>query len=265
MSEQTTESLLNDQQQGQQGGAGGTVTNDATDLKPAVWQEQLSADLKGNDLLSGIDNVNDLGAKYIEQAGKLSNSIPKLGEGATEDDVKAHRDALGIPGEAKGYEFTHPEMPEGLDYDDQFEAAAKDIFHKAGITQEGGQVVIDFYNNMVIEAFNQMAADAETARVDTKAALEKDWGDNMKTRVEGAEAVINRFGSEDFKLRLEEKGLAYDPAVYRTFDAIKQVISEDKLMPPPEQGGNTGMDRTKDGGPQLDFSKTMDAAGNPIK
>jgi hypothetical protein len=266
MSDTSTESLLDDPTQGASTeGAGGNGSSGATDPKPAVWQEQLSAELKGHELLSGIENVNDLGAKHVELAGKLDNAIFKPGEGAPEADVKAYREAMNIPSEAKGYEIQRPDMPDGLVYDDATEAAALEVLHKAGASQEIAQTAMDFFNNLVIEAYKDMAENAETARADTKAALEKDWGDAMKPNVQGAEQVVSKFGTEGFKLLLEENGLTYNPEVYRTFHAIRQVLSEDTLMPPAEGGGGDGqMERTTDGTPQLDYSKTMDANGNPL-
>jgi hypothetical protein len=255
---ETTGSLLEGQQP-DAGLLGGNVDKgmapDVTDPKPDTkpWLEQVSAELRTNDKLGEVENVNDLAGRFVEQAGKLEGAIFKPGEGASDEDVKAYQAAMGIPETSEGYKIERPELPDGLSYDEDLEKAALEVFHKAGMSQESAQMAMDFYNNMVVEAYKQMESDAEQARIDTKAQLEKDWGDEMKPRVKGAEQVIERFGSENFKLRLEEKGLTYDPEIYRTFDAIKQVISEDKLMPPAEGGGSGEMERTRDGTPHLTF------------
>jgi hypothetical protein len=266
---ETNESLLGGQQTdtgllGGDVGNGGNA-NVVTDPKPGEgtkpWLEQVSAELRTNELLGGIENVNDLARKHIEQAGKMDQAIFKPGEGATEDDVKVYREQMGIPETAEGYEIQRPELPEGLPYDAEMEKAALEVFHKAGMSKEAAQMSMDFYNNMVIEAYKQMESDAEQARKDTKAELEKDWGDEMKPRVQKAERVMERFDKSDFKLRLEEKGLAYDPSTYRFLNEIAQVISEDVLMKPAEGGGTEGMDRTRDGTPMLKFKGMNDGVG----
>ena len=97
MSEQTTESLLADPTGKPAGEPVAASTDGVTDPKPAIWQEQVSADFKGHELLNEVADVNDLTQKYIDQAGKLSNSITKLGENPSDADVKAYRDATGVP------------------------------------------------------------------------------------------------------------------------------------------------------------------------
>lgn len=270
MSLETNGSLLDGQQTdagllGGEVGNGGNDTNVVTDPKPGEaakpWLEQVSAEYRGNELLGGVENVNDLTGKYIETAGKLEHAIFKPGEDATADELKDYRTKMGIPEAPEGYEIKRPEnLPEGLPYDEALEASAKEVFHKAGMSGEAAQSVMDFYNNMVIEAYTQMETDAEQARVDTKAALEKDWGEEMKPNVQLAERVMEKFGSEDFKLRLEESGLIYDPAIYRTFVAIGKTMSEDSLMKSAEAGVSTGMERTRDGTPMLKF-KDMPSGG----
>jgi hypothetical protein len=245
------------------GNVDGGIKPDVTDPKPDTkpWLEQVSAEHRTNELLGSVENVNDLTVKYIEQAGKLEGAIFKPGEDASDEVVKAYREKMGIPETAAGYEIQRPDLPEGLPYDEETEKAALEVFHKAGMSKESAQMAMDFYNNMVIEAYKQMETDAEQARKDTKAELEKDWGDEMKPRVQKAERVLERFDSSDFKLRLEEKGLAYDPATYRFLNEIAKVISEDVLMKPAEAGGDAGMDRTRDGTPMLKFKGMNDGVG----
>jgi hypothetical protein len=273
---ETTGSLLDGQQTDPNAGLlGGNVdggmnnTNvNNTDPKPGAgetkpWLEQVSADIRTNELLGGIENVNDLAGKHIELAGKMDQAIFKPGEGATEEDVKAYREKMDIPETSEGYEIKRPDLPKGLPYDEDLEKAALEVFHKAGMNREAAQMAMDFYNNMVIEAYKQMETDAEQARLDTKAQLTKDWGDELKPRVQKAERVLERFDSSsgDFKLRLEEKGLAYDPATYRFLNEIAQSVSEDTLMKPAEQGADANMDRTRDGTPMLKFKGMNDGVG----
>jgi len=259
---------------GNGGNAAGVITPQPGASTPKPWLEQISAEFRTNPAIAEVNDVNDLTKRYIEQAGtltettgKLENAIFKPGEGATKADVKAFHKALGVPDSVDGYGIQRPDnMPEGLEYDEALEKGFLEAAHKAGMTTEHAQTALDFYNNMVIEAYKQLEEGIAQAKTDTKAELEKDWKDDMKANVQKAEKVLERFDKDGkFRDSLEKAGLLYDPAGYRMFHAIASVMSEDTLMASPEGGSPMGIERTKDGTPALDFSNSMNPDGSPKK
>src|ERR1700677_1477676 len=76
------------------------------------WVAVLPSDLKDKEAFKQFKTVGDFGKDYLavkakatEYEGKLANSIPKLGENATQEERNQYFNSLGRPEKPDGYEL----------------------------------------------------------------------------------------------------------------------------------------------------------------
>lgn len=130
-------------------GKTGDVTGQTQQVTPPAWVSQLPTDLKANEVFTKYPTIGDLGkshlevmgkikeldgmtAKVGELEGKLSNTIPKLPQNPTKEQVDAYYAALGRPGKPEDYKF---EPDEGVEHDPKMIAWAQKVFWENGIPQ----------------------------------------------------------------------------------------------------------------------------------
>jgi len=134
---------------------------------------------------------------------KLENVIQKPGEKATDDERAAYktalREGLGAPKSGAEYEFTRPELPAGMQYDEEFESGMRETLAQAGVPKDEAKVIYDAYNTKMIERFNKHA---ETEAAEIKAGDEKlraEWpGEKMTVNTRMAYAAMQALGAKAF-------------------------------------------------------------------
>ena len=113
------------------------------------------------------------------------------------DEVVAERDQLktateGIekpPEKAEDYEFDQPELPEGLEYDKEFEAFYRDVFLKAHLTQEQAKTIYAAYNEHMVAGVAKTKEELEKA----VEAQKKAWGPDYDKNCELSLRARNTF------------------------------------------------------------------------
>lgn len=243
-------SLLNQDLGGQGGGAGGAGGTggdkggggagdkgnqgdgkgnlDGTGAK--TWLDGLPDDLKGDASLKRFTDVPNLAKAYKNlesQLGKDRITVP--GPHTTDEEWQAIYKKMGLPDPDK-YEI----KGEGLKDDvlKDFKAAA----HKAGLLPKQAQAAIDWF--VAREAqFDKLEADARVkALADTKAALEKEWGQDFKHEMLRTQALIKNHGSPEFVKFLDESGFGNNIHVAKFLNSLaKGAFKEDT-----EVAGDTG-------------------------
>ena len=108
----------------------------ATDAQaPADWKSGLPEDIRNDPSIADIKDVSAMAKSYIngqKLIGKNRISLP--GEGATDEEISAFHSQLGRPEKSNLYDFgERPALPDGLEYDEGFETAYKDLAFKAGL------------------------------------------------------------------------------------------------------------------------------------
>jgi len=170
--------------------------------------------------------------------GKPADAIlekPKAGQDVAEW-LRANAPALGLPDKAEGYEVKRPEgWPEGADWDADLEARARAIAFEEGLPPKALQKMVGLYAEKV-RALNE-AADATLAADETnmRAALEKDWGDQLDARLararQAAGVIAQDAGLDAAALEAVaaqiSKGAGGSAATIRLFDAIASKMGED--------------------------------------
>ncbi len=95
------------------GSENGTSNTGNQQTQAPGWMAALPDDLKGNEALKSYKTIGDLTKSYLETdkkakeyEGKLANSIPKLGENATQEERDKFFNSLGRPEKPDGYGLT---------------------------------------------------------------------------------------------------------------------------------------------------------------
>lgn len=237
------------------------------------WIAQLPDDLKTNEALTGYKTLGDFAKAHLEIQGKLSEfdgktkdfegkivdlekrlgeSIPKLSDNATPDEIKAFNKAMGVPDTPDGYKFEKPkDLPQGLDYQDAVVQWWAQIAHKTGLSDKTAKAIFDEYNKLAIEEFKKQAANYEAAEKEAveqankkneeaHKALRVKWGDEYDKNCELAVRCIKHFGGEKFGEKIIAKGLENDPDVIEFMVAVASAFKDDTLadltMTPPQKG-----------------------------
>lgn len=227
------------------------------------WRAQLSEDLRENEAFTGFDKIGDFANDYLttkgsasELQGKLDNSIPKLGENATDEDRAAFNNLLhtelGRPETADKYELTKPtDIPEGMPYSEDIENGFKTAAHSLGLSQNQMQGLFGWYMAGSTGAFKADAEARQAAADEGMEAIKKEHGDQYPEYVKTVDRAVQQFGGDEFKKFMDDSGMGNNPAIVKTFYNIGKAMSEDTFV----DGKFGGSDRNlgTDGKAVLDF------------
>jgi len=194
---------------------------------PPGWLAGLPTDLRDNEAFKPYRTVGDFAKAHLETAkkateyeGKLANSIPKLGENASQEERDRFYNSLGRPEKPDGYELVGEDKnaPEWTGYwrnemhkigvpKDQAKAlsAALDTQIKGMVDAHNAKILAE--NNKASVALKAELGDKYDASVELASRLWKQWG---KTEVEfdkafATETSANRVTMMRFLLNVAAK------------------------------------------------------------
>lgn len=216
-----------------------TVSEGQDNTAPAVpegadsWLSQLPDDLKGNEILTGHENVESLAKDYVG----LKSSQPV------------------VPAAPQDYEFA---IPDGFPVDQTELGNFKEIAHAIKMPQEAATKLIEFevarYNRSVEAQNAANQAELEKAEGELKTAWSTDYDKNIVI----ANRAIEKFGGKDLVNFLTDSGLGRNPMMVQFAYKVGQAMSEATLTEGVNNpSANTGATRDVYGRPQLDYSKSM--------
>ena len=201
----------------------------ATDAQaPADWRSGLPEDIRNDPSLADIKDVGAMAKSYIngqKLIGKNRISLP--GEGATDEEWSAFHSQLGRPEKSSLYDFgERPALPDGLEYDEGFETAYKDLAFKAGLTSQQAKTIFDGYHEYIqskstLEGENTAAQSAAWVE-----SLKKEFGKAYNERVELASRAVDTYGDGDLKEWLDNSGMGNNPMMVKLFAKIGEGIAE---------------------------------------
>ena len=201
------------------------------------WVAGLPDQLKANESLTKFKTVGDLASDYLatstkatELEQKVSNSIPKLTETATDADRAAFYDALGRPKDAKEYEFDGEDKnaPEWTNH-------WKQVSHSLGLTKTQAKNLSTAFNaqmTQMVEAHNAKIAGEVTAATEK---LKSEWGDKFDTNVELAKRVYQKHIGTEFDKDFDAGTGTTRLQTMRLIMKFAALTGEDRSP----QGGNT--------------------------
>jgi len=205
------------------------------------WRAALPDEFKEHEFVKDCQKPGDFVKRAIETKtdrdtlkARLENSIPKLSENSTKEEIAEYNRLLGIPSKPEDYKFEKPkDLPEGLEYQDSVVSWWGQIAHKVGLSDSAAKAIFAEYNQMAITAYTEqakaMAANTEKENQAAQASLKEKWGTEYDKNHELAIRCVKQFGGEDFGKKVIEHGLGNDPAFLEFMVNVAKVFKDDTL------------------------------------
>lgn len=225
--------------QAQQTTAVNTQTQTAQTTSPSFTVDDgfiasLSEDLRGEpslqtikgkgaaDVVKGYINAQKMigGDRFVIPSGK--NDTPEVWNAALAK--------LGLPETADGYKLERPQLPDGMAFDDRWEAGIKKLFHQAGLPNRSAQIL---YTAMVQGLATGQKAQQDAAAAETQKAtqaLEKDWGKNFDYNLGLAQKVIDTYGGKPEEIQAFKEQFGNNPVALRILANIGTLIGEGNFV-----------------------------------
>jgi hypothetical protein len=211
-------------------GSVATDTGSSTDAPVQDWKASLSDDIRSDPSLADIKDADNLAKSYIhaqKMIGKNRVALPD--ENATDSDWGQFYDSLGRPASAKDYNFgDRPEMPAGVQYDENFENTYKELSHKAGLTPKQAKELYDGYNEYVNGQIMIQGEDAVQQSSKWVEEVKKEFGKAYDERVDLARRAVDTYGDAQLKEWLDSSGMGNNPMMLRMFSKMGEGLAEGK-------------------------------------
>ncbi len=156
------------------------------ELSEKNWQDDFAGDDEKFKSTSERDKTPaDFAAAWREQRATISDgkySKPPA-EGATEDDIKAFREANSIPMEAAGY---MENLPDGMVVGDEDREIMGDFMgalHSVNAPPEIAHVAIGWYNKFAEEQQDEIAETDSVHHQETEDSLRAEWGSDYRANI----------------------------------------------------------------------------------
>lgn len=229
---------------GQASGAGAGAA-----AKP--WFDGLDPEVRGH-----IDNkgwkVDDPRAVVTEMAkawkaaekfvGAPADQVLKLPKDAADEaGWAAVRQRLGMPKEAKEYDFSSVKFSDGTELDQGFVDALRPALHKAGVAKEIAPEIVRAVVGFMDNADKIETETRNTTMRNEQAALQKEWGSNFEFNRLTAMQGAKRLGVDEATVKQLESSMGFAKTM-EMFRKIGAGTNEDTFI----QGG-TGNPTTTNG------------------
>jgi hypothetical protein len=164
------------------------------------WLAGLPAELRDNEAFKPYRTVGDFAKAHLETAtkakeyeAKLTNSIPKLGENATQEEREHYLTSLGRPDKPDGYE---------LDKEDNFTPEGKESwkkeFFELGLPKATARELSARINRRLDALVDKFKADNERQIQEASSKLKAEWGDKYDANTELVSRLWKKETDVDF-------------------------------------------------------------------
>lgn len=207
------------------------------------WRAQLPADLKENEAFTSYRSLGDFAkahldtlgrakdldgktAKITELEGRLSNSIPKLSDKATDEERAAFYKVLGRPDKPEQYEFP---KNDGIEHDPKMIAFAQKAFHKANLSKDQAAIIGGEWDGFLAGLAQADKQARDKAKADAEKTLKTELGseDKYNEAVALAGRVWKKFSNMDFDTFCNETGIGNDVRLIRFVVNAAKLTGED--------------------------------------
>jgi hypothetical protein len=137
-------------------------------------------------------------------AAKNAGKPPTLPDKATEDDIKAFREAYGIPAEAKDYPVAFTDDFKASDADGEVLGSFKEYMHSANGDPRTAKAAVKWFQDFQTAQVQDMNARLAATAKETQAALRAEWGGEYDGNVGAAGEIMKaHLGDDGFKQMME--------------------------------------------------------------
>lgn len=239
--------------EGIDGGAPGNAGGSGTDQVPA-WLASMPDDLKADKTLAQFPSIGDAGKELVRLKGFEGKAIAIPDEKATDQERAAFYTKLGRPETADKYTITKPEnLPESVTYSPEAEAAVRQVFHKANLTDSQAKVLHGWFYETVAAGEKANADKAQKALDAAVNTLKDEWkGDEFKVNTEIAHRGWMKFAGDNAEMKafitntkVGGLSLGDHPMFLRIFAAIGKATADDSMAGNRGGAGGEVDDETK--------------------
>lgn len=223
----------------------GTVTPPAGGT--ANWFEGADAETVGYFQNRGWDKMTPANAaleasKAHRAAEKLigapANELLRMPKDAADaEGWQRFNDRIGVPKEAKEYDFSGVKFKDGSDLDAPFIEAITPALQKAHVAKGDAAEVIKAVVQFMDQAEGSTVAEQDAALQAERQALSMKWGANAPTNLLIAKQTVNALGVTPEQVAALEKVVGYSK-VMDMMHTIGVRIGEDKFVTNNAPGGN---------------------------
>lgn len=226
--------------------AGQTTTTTTTTA--ATWHDGFDSDLKSHIANRGWDKLDANAA--LAQAIKAHREAEKLIGIPAENLLRAPKDAndkenlgkiydrLGVPKDAKEYDFTGIKFTDGNEPDETFINRVRDLSAKYHLPKDEARALASDLLKTIEEDDASETATYQATLAEQKAQLEKNWGAaNMAANKITAQNAAAKLGVTPEQIAELEKSIGY-ASLMEMFRKIGAGMGEDKFVN--NQAGGAG-------------------------
>lgn len=198
----------------------------------ANWKELIPAELAQDPSLASIGDLPSLVKSYISAQSMIGAEKIALpaGKNDTPEYWNQVFDKLGRPKNPDGYSFERPPLPEGLSYNEELEKGFKKVCHELGLLPRQAQGLYKFYNDLVMQEFQNAAGSADRAYEDGEKKIREIFGGKADEAIQLANRVFKTFGGSPEEVAAMAQRYGNDPLVVAMLARIGQGMREDSLV-----------------------------------
>ena len=219
------------------------VSGDAT-VPAKTWRDELPAELKTEKSLESLKDIPSLAKSYVESQKMIGGSIripdakdEKRGEKMTEIYRK-----LGVPEKVDDYKLAAPIIAKGVELTDGEIKSFAEAAHKANISPEQAQHLLNYYGETVKAAIPNYEADAKTCVENLKG----EWGAGTERNMGVARRALFQVFGREVASKVETTNLGNDPSFIKgMYNLGKMLIEEGTISKEVAVGFNESDARTE--------------------
>jgi hypothetical protein len=187
--------------------------------------------MRSDPSLATVPDVPTLAKNYLE-AKRFSGIGEKVAkpQKSWEPGGKEYTEfynALGRPEAPEKYPTPEVQLEAGVTVDENLMKAARENFHKLGLSDVQFKGVLEYYLNSVNGQVKAEKDSTIAAQRQADEALRKEWGQKYEMNSELARVAFAKYADPEFIQYATEKGLANNPQFIKAWAKIGAGMSED--------------------------------------
>jgi hypothetical protein len=195
---------------------------------PDDWRAALPEDLAREPSLKAIRDVAALAKGYVHAQRLVgAERIPLPGRNQDMADWEGW-DRLGRPTRPEDYVIARPELPEGVEWDAEAEAAFRPVAHRLGLLPHQVEGVVGLFAELQARRTATARETDTTDARDMEAELREAWGGRYDAELARARQAARAFAGPEELARLE--GVTGSAALVRLFARIGAAMGEDRMV-----------------------------------
>lgn len=199
------------------------------DPAPSDWRQSLPDDLKSDPALQKYNDIASLAKGYVHASKSLGkDKVIVPDKFATDEDWKAFYSKVGMPQKLDEYEV---KPPADAKFDDGFQTEFKKFAFEKNLMPHQANEMLDFVHKTQVAEREKVEAQQTERFEESVSNLKKEWGTDLKPRLDLVQSVVREFGGEIEGLfdLLDSSGLGDDPRIIKFLYKLGSGLKDDVI------------------------------------